>query len=595
MKIKLNNSTSIDLAELIDTRMLIQANSGGGKSYTIRRIIEQAFGHVQIIVIDPEGEFGNMRSKYDFVYVGKEGDTPAETRSASLLAKRLLELKASAIIDLYELPPQERKRFVKLFCEAMVNAPKELWHDCLVIIDEAHIFAPEKSESEALDSVINLTTLGRKRGYCVVLASQRISKLHKDAAAECNNKLIGRTSLDIDRKRAGEELGLTSKEEVLALRNLVPGEFMVFGPAIGGDVQRVIIGDVSVKPAKRGVSRVKPLAASSVVKKILAQLKDLPKEAQEEATTVAALRKENAVLKRELKLVPQKNVQKPSELPPMGVSQWKEYGKKYGYWAFFEKQINQAAGLQWEKLLKQWKHYFIQAKIVLPDASPPNVPEGWMTPSNLVKINPKDFAGMKYDVTINTDGLRPGAIENIGQARKIVKNIKRQIEESSYIDPEGQSQVGRGEVAVLTAIAQQGEEGLPTREAITTITGYKRSTRDAYMARLLNRGYIFVGSRITATEAGLAFLGDDFQPLPTGQALRDHLAQTLPKGERDVLMVLFDAGLNGYSGFVSRDQVSQETSFRRSTRDAYIARLANRQLIEVSNEGVRAVLRVLED
>jgi DNA helicase HerA-like ATPase len=115
MKIKLNKDTSIDLDKLIETRMLIQANSGGGKSYTIRRIIEQAFGHVQIIVIDPEGEFGNMRSKYDFVYIGKDGDSPAESRSAALLARRLLELKASAIIDLYELPPHERKRFVRLF------------------------------------------------------------------------------------------------------------------------------------------------------------------------------------------------------------------------------------------------------------------------------------------------------------------------------------------------------------------------------------------------------------------------------------------------------------------------------------------------
>lgn len=25
---------------------------------------------------------------------------------------------------------------------------------------------------------------------------------------------------------------------------------------------------------------------------------------------------------------------------PMGVSQWAEYGKKYGYWDYFEKEIN---------------------------------------------------------------------------------------------------------------------------------------------------------------------------------------------------------------------------------------------------------------
>jgi hypothetical protein len=156
MKISLNEKIGIDLSKLIESRLLVQANSGGGKSWAIRRIIEQAFGHVQIIVLDPEGEFTNLRERYDFVFAGKGGDAPAEPRSAALLARRLLELKASAIVDLYELNPQERKHFVRLFCEAMVNAPKELWHDCLVIIDEAHVFAPEKAESEAMGPVIDL-------------------------------------------------------------------------------------------------------------------------------------------------------------------------------------------------------------------------------------------------------------------------------------------------------------------------------------------------------------------------------------------------------------------------------------------------------
>src|SRR5579885_1641201 len=163
--IKLNSTITINLPKLIDSRLLVQANSGGGKSWAIRRIIDQSFGKVQIIVLDPEGEFTNLREKYDFVLAGKGGDAPVESRSAALLAHRLLELKASAIVDLYELPPQERKHFVRIFIDSMVNAPKELWHDCLVIIDEAHVFAPEKGESEAMGPVIDLATRGRKRGY----------------------------------------------------------------------------------------------------------------------------------------------------------------------------------------------------------------------------------------------------------------------------------------------------------------------------------------------------------------------------------------------------------------------------------------------
>src|SRR5260370_6811879 len=195
-KISLSNQTSIDLPTLIDPRLLIQANSGGGKSWLIRRLLEQTHGKVQQIVIDLEGEFSTLREKFDYILAGKNGDTPVEPRSASLLGRRLLELNVSAIIDLYELPQYERKRFVKLFLEALINAPKQLWHPVLVVIDEAHVFAPEKGQSEAMGAVIDLVTRGRKSGYCAVLATQRLSKLHKDPAPDCNTQLLVLLALD---------------------------------------------------------------------------------------------------------------------------------------------------------------------------------------------------------------------------------------------------------------------------------------------------------------------------------------------------------------------------------------------------------------
>lgn len=296
-RIKLNNSISMDLEKLISSKLLIQANSGGGKSWLIRRLVEQAYGKVQIIIIDPEGEFSTLREKYDFVLAGKDGDTPAESKSAGLLARKLLELKVSAIIDIYELHPQERKHFVKLFLESMVNAPKNLYHDVLVVLDEAHMFAPEKDPSEATAAVIDLASRGRKRGYCAVLATQRISKLAKDAAAECNNKLIGRTSLDIDRKRAADELGITSKEEVLALRSLEPGEFFAFGPAISNEVIKIKVGDVKTSVPKAG-SLMKVVPPTDKIKRILGKLADLPEEAKKEATTVKELKQELAISRR---------------------------------------------------------------------------------------------------------------------------------------------------------------------------------------------------------------------------------------------------------------------------------------------------------
>lgn len=43
----------IDLDVLLRTRLLIQANSGGGKSRTIRRLVEQAFGKILISATKP--------------------------------------------------------------------------------------------------------------------------------------------------------------------------------------------------------------------------------------------------------------------------------------------------------------------------------------------------------------------------------------------------------------------------------------------------------------------------------------------------------------------------------------------------------------
>lgn len=298
--IKLGPDTPLDLPRLIDTRLLIQANSGGGKSYAIRRLLEQTHGHVQQLVIDLEGEFATLRERYDYVLAApKGGEAVATPRAARLLAERLLELGVSAILDIYELKHHERIGFVQLFLEAMIDAPKKLWHPVLVVVDEAHVFCPEGGKAESSAAVIDLATRGRKRGYCAVLATQRISKLRKDAAAECNNVLIGRTGLDIDIKRAADVLGF-AKDRHRELRQLEPGSFFGFGPALSLEVRAIAIGPVVTTHPKAG-SRIAftPPPPTAAVRALLPQLADLPAEAEHQARNLDEAKKEIAQLKRE--------------------------------------------------------------------------------------------------------------------------------------------------------------------------------------------------------------------------------------------------------------------------------------------------------
>lgn len=308
-------STSIgfDLPTLIETRLLVQANSGGGKSWAIRRLLEQSHGQVQQIVIDLEGEFSTLRPKFDYVIAGKGGDTAAHPSSAKLLAKKLMEMQVSAICDIYELKAHDRIRFVRLFLESLLSLPKKLYHPVLVVLDEAHQFCPQNGKSESASAVIDLSTRGRKRGLCAVLATQRLAKLHKDASAETLNKLIGRTGQDIDQVRAADELGIRNKDERLALRNIAPGAFRAFGPALRvagkseGGVVQVVVGPVkSVHPSVGSRQLDAPPAPTAAIRKVLGELSDLPEAAEKEARTMASLKKDLALVRRELTIA-QKN------------------------------------------------------------------------------------------------------------------------------------------------------------------------------------------------------------------------------------------------------------------------------------------------
>jgi DNA helicase HerA-like ATPase len=100
----------IDLPRLLEMRMLIQAGSGFGKSWALRRLLEQTAPMVQQLVLDPEGEFASLRERFDYVICAPhDADAIATPRTAALLARRLLETGVSAILDIYDLKAHDRE------------------------------------------------------------------------------------------------------------------------------------------------------------------------------------------------------------------------------------------------------------------------------------------------------------------------------------------------------------------------------------------------------------------------------------------------------------------------------------------------------
>ena len=81
--------TILDFKKLVNGRTFVSSMTDGGKSWTIRKIIEEIFGKVGVIILDPEGEYASLREEFPFLIVGK--DIPLEVDSAEFLAEQILK------------------------------------------------------------------------------------------------------------------------------------------------------------------------------------------------------------------------------------------------------------------------------------------------------------------------------------------------------------------------------------------------------------------------------------------------------------------------------------------------------------------------
>jgi len=246
---------AMDLEELLATRLLVQGNSGSGKSHLLRRLLEQSARWVQQCVVDPEGDFVTLSDRFGHVVV----DASEHGEGAlQLIADRVRRHRVSVVLDLEGLDAEDQMRRAAAFLGGLFDAERDHWYPMLVVVDEAQLFAPaaagevsDEARKASLGAMTNLMCRGRKRGLAGVIATQRLAKLAKNVAAEASNFLMGRTFLDIDMARAADLLGMDRRQAEM-FRDLGRGRFVALGPAVARRPTPVAIGDVET--AARAVS-----------------------------------------------------------------------------------------------------------------------------------------------------------------------------------------------------------------------------------------------------------------------------------------------------------------------------------------------------
>ena len=257
-------SATLDLEELLATRLLVQGNSGSGKSHLLRRLLEQSAPWVQQSIIDPEGDFVTLADRFGHLVIDAEAHTE---HALQLAGERARMHRVSTILNLEGLDAENQLRRAGAFLGGLFEVERAHWYPMLVVVDEAQLFAPavagevsDEARKLSLGAMTNLMCRGRKRGLAGVIATQRLAKLAKNVAAEASNFLMGRTFLDIDMARAADLLGM-ERRQAEAFRDLERGHFMALGPALSRRPLGLRIGPTATQP-RNAIQRLTPLPSA---------------------------------------------------------------------------------------------------------------------------------------------------------------------------------------------------------------------------------------------------------------------------------------------------------------------------------------------
>ncbi len=555
----------------------ILAKRRAGKSYLGRRLAEQLLkASLQVVIVDPKGDHWGIRSSVDgkgpgfpvIILGGEHGDVMLEPGAGEVIAKLVVEERVSALIDLSEFRKHEVATFMAAFMENLyrLKAREQYRTPMMLMIDEADAVAPQKpqkGEERMLGAAEDIVRRGGQRGIGCTMITQRSASINKNVLTQIQVLIALRTIApqDLAALDAWIDVHGTPEERKTLMESLpaMPtGEAWVWSP--GWPTAEGIFDRIKVLPIETFDSGATPKPGEKRIEP--RNLADVDLEAlqrQMAATIEKAKADDPRELRRQITALRAELAKKPAaaSADPKALERARAEGYREGWGAAMD-SIRAVAGFSG----------------ILKAATDVAGTIGEIRRRADLAKGPKASPAAHREVPVAPSVALPTHVYE--RPRPVSDPPARR----TPAEPPG-DRLAPGELKILTACAQYPDRGC-TRDQLTVLTGYKRSSRDTYLQRLQARGFIQAGPSILATAEGIAALGPSFEPLPpSGTELLMHWRGRLPEGERKILDVLVDA----YPGSLQREALDEATGYRRSSRDTYVQRLRSRRLVEVVSRG----------
>lgn len=569
-------SLSIPITQYASQGNAVLGIRDSGKSYSATYLAEQLYAAgVPFVAFDPSGVWKFMRVPGKgaglpiVVAGGKVPDLPLTPQSAPEIVRAAMRANVSLVLDLYDIHMSKAdwSRIVESCVRVLLyeNGEHGLRH---IFIEEAAEFAPQQIAGDKAKVYAEVEKLARIGGNALLgytLINQRAEQVNKAVLELCDclflHRQKGKNSLNSLSKWLEYSQGGDTKEIIKGLPTLPSGECWVWPAGAEHATHVKMPQKETFHPDRRALianpaaANVQRIDATKFVSELKGSLEKYLEEAK--ANDPAELKKRIRELERQVA------AKKPAE--PMISDDDLVLAEKRGF-ERGKSSIELAA-------FHNTKRAASLVRAALNNLG--RLAEELDTETQAAEQHVKELAP-----PAPARPMQPVVPRSSPVRTPVSTGVKRQTNGA------GDSSLPKGEAATLAACIQF-PAGL-RREQLTVLTGYKRSSRDAYIQRLRERGYVDTsGDRVTATDTGIAAM-PDAEPLPTGQALQDYWLERLPEGERKILGVLIER----YPEPVPRGDLDEQTGYQRSSRDAYLQRLRAKQLV---NEPTRGAVVASED
>ncbi len=531
--------------EAITQTFALLARRGAGKTYTANVLAEEmlAGGH-QIVILDPIGAWWGLRSGYAIAILGGEHqDIPLDPQSGKTVAQFVVSERLSVLLDLSTFGENEMRRFVADFGNEFYRENRDPVH---LFIEEADEFAPQSGHkggplAACLGAMQRIVRRGRQRGIGCTLITQRSAVISKDllTQTECLIAMQTTSPQDLDAIKGWVQYN-GSKDDTRKILESLPkmqqGQAWLYSP---GWLQKLVRFDVRKR-------RTHDASAT-------------PKPGQKRKAVTLADVNLSALSDKMAETIKEAKAKDPKELSRRIRELEKELGNS-------KTAAEESRAVLAER--KKWSEHYASLH-----QSALDIQEG--------------LAALTGPISRLAYGLSTAPNAKKGRSTKAIKHrtetpAKPARQAAPVSSGNGSIDLPKGERIILIAIAQH-PDGV-SREQLTVLTGYKKTSRDVYLTKLRSRGLATRGPTTKATDDGVAALGDHFEPLPTGDRLRQYWLNKLPKGEALLLRALVDA----YPDWIDREILGEAAGYKKTSRDVYIQKLRARRLVETASGEARA-------